>query len=53
MWTENAKIERLDTSGRRIIVISDIHANLQYFTALLKKIELTPDDVLVLCGDFL
>lgn len=53
MWNENAKIEKLDTQGRRIVAISDIHANLEYFEALLKRISLSPDDVLVLCGDFL
>ena len=40
-------------SGRRIIVVSDIHGNLPFFQALMDKIRLTPDDILILLGDML
>lgn len=39
--------------GRRIIAVSDIHGNLPFFRALLRKIALTPEDILVLVGDLL
>ncbi|MDO4816150.1 MAG: metallophosphoesterase [Bacillota bacterium] len=53
MWYDKAKIEHLNTTGRRIIAVSDIHANLPYFKGLIKKIKLSPYDVLILNGDFL
>lgn len=53
MWNYNAKIERLNTSGRRIIAVSDIHANLPYLKGLIKKVRLSHYDVLILNGDFL
>ena len=37
----------------RIIVISDIHANLPYFNALLEKIGFGGTDRLIIAGDFL
>ena len=39
--------------GRRLVAVSDIHGNLPFFQALTDKIGLTPDDILVLLGDFL
>mgnify|MGYP002519371711 FL=1 len=39
--------------GRRIIAVSDIHGNLPFFRALMEKIALTPEDILVLVGDIL
>ena len=39
--------------GRRIIAVSDIHGNLPFFLALMDKVRLTPDDILVLDGDLL
>ena len=36
--------------GRRIVAVSDIHGNLPFFRALLDKIALTPEDILVLVG---
>ncbi len=39
--------------GRRILAVSDIHGNLPFFEALLKKVHLTKDDILVLNGDIL
>ena len=41
------------TPGRRILVISDIHANLIYFKALLEKVGFCDNDVLIIDGDFL
>ena len=40
-------------AGRRIIAVSDIHGNLSFFQALMDKIALTPEDILVLVGDIL
>ncbi len=39
--------------GRRIVAVSDIHGNLPFFRALLDKIAMTPEDILVLVGDLL
>lgn len=39
--------------GRRIIAVSDIHGNLPFFLALMEKVALTPEDILVLNGDLL
>ena len=39
--------------GRRVLVISDIHANLPYFHGVLQKVGFCDDDVLILNGDFL
>ena len=39
--------------GRRIIAVSDIHGNLPFFLALMDKVGLTPDDILILNGDLL
>lgn len=39
------------SAGQRVIVISDIHANLQAFRKLLKKVKFSTRDVLVLLGD--
>ena len=36
----------------RIIVISDIHGHLDRFQALLKKVKYTPEDYLIILGDF-
>jgi len=43
------KIEK----GRRILVISDVHANLLYLKGLLEKASFCDDDVLIFDGDFL
>lgn len=40
-------------ADRRVIAISDIHGNLDYFQGLLQKIQYTSDDILVLVGDML
>lgn len=53
MWNDKAKVEYLNTSGRRIIAVSDIHGNLDYFRGLIKKIRLSHYDVLIINGDFL
>ena len=39
--------------GRRVLVISDIHANLPYFHGLLEKVGFCDEDLLILDGDFL
>ena len=53
MWRENARVKKLDTKNRRIIAVSDIHANLPYFKALLQKVGFSENDELILDGDFL
>lgn len=53
MWNDRVKIEQLETRGRRIIAVSDIHANLPYFKGLLKKLSFSADDTLIINGDFL
>ena len=53
MWRGKAKIERLDTAGRRLIAVSDIHANLPYLKGLLDKVDFSDSDELIIVGDFL
>ena len=53
MWNVNARIQRLDTRSRRIIAISDIHANMPYFKGLLEKVDFSENDELIIDGDFL
>lgn len=53
MWRVNAKVKKLDTGERRIIVVSDIHGNLPYLKALLHKVEFSQNDELIVDGDFL
>ena len=49
-----ARIKKLNIEpGRRILVISDIHANIPYFEGVLKLAEFSDQDVLILNGDFL
>ena len=52
-WREKLQIVKLDTEGRRIIAVSDIHANLPYFKGLLNKLKFCDDDILIIDGDFL
>ena len=40
-------------SGRRVLVVSDIHGNLPYFHGVLEKAGFSGDDLLVIDGDFL
>lgn len=54
MDDERARVLRPEIEkGRRVLVISDIHANLPYFHGLLDKVGFCGDDVLILDGDFL
>ena len=54
MYDSPARILRPDIpSGRRIIVTSDIHANLQYFNGLLSRAGFSDADELIIDGDFL
>ena len=49
-----ASIQWLDFEpGRRILVISDIHGNLEYFKGVLELAEFSPRDYLIIDGDFL
>ena len=38
---------------KRVLVTSDIHANLPYFKGLLEKVGFCDDDILIINGDFL
>lgn len=54
MFNTPARIGRPQIEpGRRVIVTSDIHANIPYFDGLLDKLGFCSDDVLVIDGDFL
>ena len=54
MYDAPARILRPEIeAGRRVLVISDIHANLPYFHGLLQKVGFSDRDVLILDGDFL
>ena len=53
MWNINARVQKLDTRGRRIIAVSDIHANMPYFKGLLEKVGFSESDELIIDGDFL
>ena len=39
--------------GRRVIAISDIHGHPDHLRRLLKQIDYTPDDTLILDGDLI
>ena len=53
-YDEPARVLRPEIEpGRRVLVISDIHANLPYFHGLLQKVGFCDDDLLILDGDFL
>ena len=54
MRNEPARIQRLNIApDRRILCISDIHANIPYFQGVLKQAGFSPEDELILNGDFL
>ena len=54
MSEQKARIRKLDIApGRRILVISDIHANVPYLEGVLRKANFGPGDELILDGDFL
>ena len=54
MFDSPVRISRWEPGdGKRILVVSDIHGNLDYFKALLKKAAFSEDDELVIDGDFL
>ena len=49
-----ARVEWLDIAeGRRILVISDIHGNMEYFKGVLELAGFCDDDILIIDGDFL
>ena len=54
MFERVPRIERLEFEpGRRILVVSDIHANLPYFRGALEKAAFCAKDELIIDGDFL
>ncbi|MBP1737162.1 MAG: Serine/threonine protein phosphatase [Oscillospiraceae bacterium] len=51
---ENAVLKQIILpAGRRVIAVSDIHGNLDYLTALLRKVQFSTADILILIGDIL
>jgi len=49
-----AKIIRPELGpGRRILAVSDIHGNLEYFRGLLQAVDFCREDILVLVGDMM
>ena len=49
-----ARIHKLQIEpGRRVLVMSDIHANLPYFEGVLKLAQFSDNDILIIDGDFL
>lgn len=54
MYNKPARTERLELEpGRRVLAISDIHGNLPYLKGLLKRARFSPEDELIITGDFL
>ena len=54
MYDRKARVERLDIpEGRRILVISDIHGNMEYFKGVLELAGFSDEDELIIDGDFL
>lgn len=54
MSEAQVKIQWLDFEpGRRILVISDIHGNLEYLNGVLALAAYSPEDELIIDGDFL
>lgn len=54
MYDRPACVRPLDIpDGRRILVISDIHGNMEYFRGLLEKVGFCEEDELIIDGDFL
>ncbi len=52
-WNENAIVTEFDPGDKRMIAVSDIHANLPYFRGLLDKVGFSDGDELIILGDFL
>ena len=54
MHDRKARVQWLDIpEGRRILVISDIHGNMEYFRGVLELAGFGDDDELIIDGDFL
>ena len=53
IYDRPAKVEHLELpAGRRILVISDIHGNMEYFRGVLNKVGFRESDILIIDGDF-
>lgn len=54
MYSKIGRVQQLNIAPhKRIIAISDVHANLPYLKGLLAKLEFCDDDELIFDGDFL
>lgn len=53
MWRMNARVQKFDAGDKRILAVSDIHANLPYLKGLLDKVGFGDGDELIVIGDFL
>ncbi len=51
---ERAKVNEIDLpASRRVLVMSDIHGNRDFFWSLLEALNFSPEDELILLGDLL
>ncbi|MGN8874843.1 metallophosphoesterase [Pseudoflavonifractor sp. HCP28S3_F10] len=51
---ELAKVQKLELpAGRRVLAVSDIHGNLDFFQALLRQVGFCRNDILIILGDVL
>jgi len=54
MYKRKALVKRLDIpENRRILVISDIHGNMEYFRGVLNNAGFCDEDTLIIDGDFI
>lgn len=54
VYERPAQILRPDIDpARRVLVVSDIHANIPYFDGVLSRAGFCDDDILIIDGDFL
>ena len=53
LFDHKAKISRPAIKSGRVIVTSDVHANIPYFEGLLNRLHFNNEDTLIIDGDFL
>ncbi|MDO4983692.1 MAG: metallophosphoesterase [Eubacteriales bacterium] len=53
IYDRPATVKHLELpEGKRILVISDIHGNMEYFRGVLDRVHFSEDDILIINGDF-